>query len=266
MQKITGFFSQIFEKRYLLYHLSKRDFISKYVDSYLGLAWAIIEPILTTLILSVIFSYGFKAGMVQEIPFFLYMFSGMVAFNFFSMATGEGTNVIRGYAFLVKKVNFRLSLLPVMKNLSCSVFHIVMIGLLIIVLLLYGYTPTLYWLQIIYYFLAMNALVLGITWLTSAISIFVPDIRYIVSIGLQFLFYLSPIFWSIKNIPPRFAFLPKLNPMHYIINGYRDSFINGIPFWNDLSGTIYFWAVTISLLWFGTKIFRQLRPHFADVL
>lgn len=266
MQNVFSFIRQIIDKRYLLYQLTKRDFISKYVDSYLGLTWAIIEPMATTLILSIIFTYGFKSGTVQDIPFFLYMFSGMVAFNFFSMATGEGTNVIRGYSFLVKKVDFKLSLLPVMKNLSCTVFHLIMILILVIILLAYGYYPTWYWLQFFYYFAAMNVLVLGISWLTSAVSVFVPDVRHIISILLQFLFYLSPVFWGTGNIPEKWAFLPKLNPMFYIINGYRDSFIYKIPFWSHPQETVIFWGITLILLVAGTNVFRRLRPHFADVI
>lgn len=266
MRGTIGFIRQIFEKRYLLFQLTKRDFSSKYVDSYLGLAWAVLEPLATTIILSVIFTFGFKAGMVQDIPFFLYMFSGMVAYNFFSMAVGEGTNVIRAYSFLVKKVDVRLALLPVMKNSSCTLFHFIMLGLLILTLFFYGYYPTWYWIQFVYYFVAMNILVLGITWLTSAVSVFVPDIRHIVNISLQFLFYLSPVFWSLRNIPENWAWVPKLNPMFYIISGYRDTFIYGKGFWTHPNETIYFWVVTGIFIVFGSFVFRKLRPQFADVI
>jgi lipopolysaccharide transport system permease protein/teichoic acid transport system permease protein len=266
MQTALRFFRQIGEKRYLLYQLTKRDFVQKYVESYLGLTWAIFEPLATTVILSIIFTFGFKSGPVQDVPFFLYLFSGMVAFNYFSMATNEGSQVIRSYSFLVKKVNFRLSILPIMKALSCSIFHLIMLGLLLVVLTIYGYYPSLYWLQFFYYFFAMNVLVLGISWGASALSVFIPDIRHIVSIGLQFLFYLSPVFWSVNNVPAEWAFLPRLNPMYYIINGYRDTFIYHKPFWSHPNETLYFWVIAIGFLFVGTFTFRKLRPHFADVI
>ena len=266
MQNAISFFKEIGEKRYLLYQLTKRDFVQKYVESYLGLTWAIFEPLATTIILSVIFTFGFKSGPVQDVPFFIYLFSGMVAFNFFSMATNEGSQVIRSYSFLVKKVNFRLSILPIVKVLSCSIVHFIMMSLLVIILAIYGFYPTVYWLQFFYYFLAMNVLVLGISWLTSAISVFVPDVRYFVSIGLQFLFYLSPIFWNVKNVPEEWAFLPKLNPMYYIISGYRDTFIYHRPFWHNLNEGIYFWVISLVMLIIGVNVFKRLRPHFADVL
>ena len=266
MQNTLRFFRQIGEKRYLLYQLTKRDFVQKYVESYLGLTWAIFEPLATTIILSVIFTYGFRSGPVQDVPFFLYLFSGMVAFNYFSMATNEGSQVIRSYSFLVKKVNFRLSLLPLVKVFSCSIIHFVMLCILLVVLFVYGYYPSLYWFQFLYYFFAMNVLILGLSWLLSAISVFVPDVRHIISIGLQFMFYLSPIFWNIDNVPERWRMLPKLNPMFYIINGYRESFIYHRPFWIHMEETIYFWVVSISILFLGVFVFRKLRPHFADVI
>lgn len=266
MRNAIGFLTEIYEKRYLLYQLTRRDFVSKYVESYLGLAWALIEPLATTIILSVIFTFGFKAGTVKDVPFFIYMFTGMVAFNFFSMATGEGTNVIRSYSFLVKKVDFKLAILPIMKMFSCSIIHLVMLILLITALLLHGFFPTLYWFQFIYYFIAMNLLTLGLCWLTSSISVFVPDIRNLVSISLQFLFYLSPIFWNSESIPKKWVPFLKLNPMNYIINGYRDSFIYGRPMWERLDEAACFWLTTFLFLGVGSLAFKRLRPHFADVI
>lgn len=266
MKSAINFFRQIRDKKYLVYQLTKRDFIQKYVESYLGLTWAIFEPLATTLILCIIFTFGFRSGLVQNIPFFLYLFSGMVAFNYFSMATNEGSQVIRSYSYLVKKVNFRLSILPIVKVFSCSIFHLIMLGFLFVTLVIYGYYPSIYWFQFIYYFLAMNVLVLGIAWGASAVSVFVPDVRHLVSIGLQFLFYLSPVFWSIDNVPEEWAFLPKLNPLYYIINGYRDTFIYHKPFWHHIEETIYFWVISILILTLGIFTFRKLRPSFADVI
>lgn len=261
-----NFLRDFLDKKYLIYQLVKRDLVSKYVDSYLGLTWAVLEPLATTIILSLIFTMGFKAGAVQDVPFFLYMFSGMVAFNFFSSGLGEGTNVIRNYSFLVKKVNFKLSILPVMKNISSSFFHLIMVALLVIALFAYGYYPTWYWFQFLYYFFAMNVLVLGLSWLTSSVSVFAPDVSRLISIGLQFLFYLSPVFWSADQLPERWLLFFKLNPLYYIVQGYRDSFIYGIGFWNYPQETIYFWGMTVFFMLFGAYVFKKLKPQFADVI
>lgn len=266
MNKFISYFSFFYGKRYLLFQLIKRDFTQKYIESYLGLWWALLEPVTTALILSVIFTYGYKSGSVQDVPFFIYMFTGIVAFNFFQMTTIEGTSVIRNYAFLVKKVNFKLSLLPIMKNLSCSIFHFIMVAILVVVLLFAGYYPTYYWLQFFYYFLGMNILVLGISFLNSALCVFIPDLRQVVSISLQFIFYLSPILWSNESIPSQWGQILKFNPMFYVIKGYRDSFIFGRGFWLYPHETFLFWGTTLVILVTSFIVFKRLRPHFADVL
>lgn len=266
MFRVFDFFKALFDKRYIIYQLAKRDFVQKYVDSYFGIAWAILEPLLTTTILSVIFILGFKAGKVSGVPFFIYMLTGMVGYNYFSASVGEGTQVIRAYSFLVKKVNFQLSILPIVKNLSCSLVHFIMVGILIVALLANGYYPNWYWLQALYYYFAMNVLILGISWASSALSVFVPDLRHIVTILLQFLFYLSPIFWSSENVPTKWLFWLKLNPMHYIVTGYRNSFLYEVPFWHAMDETIYFWTIAMTFMLCGISIFRRLRPHFADVI
>jgi lipopolysaccharide transport system permease protein/teichoic acid transport system permease protein len=83
---------------------------------------------------------------------------------------------------------------------------------------------------------------------------------------IQFAFWLTPIFWSIKKVPEQYQWLIKLNPFFYIVNGYRDSLIYHKWFWEDMTLTIYFWTVTLVFLVTGTLTFKKLRPYFADVL
>jgi lipopolysaccharide transport system permease protein/teichoic acid transport system permease protein len=89
----------------------------------------------------------------------------------------------------------------------------------------------------------------------------------IVSMVLQFLFWMTPIFWSAKILPIKYLNMVKLNPVYYIVEGYRESFIYHVWFWEShYELTAYFWIVTGAILIFGAVVFRRLRPHFADVL
>jgi lipopolysaccharide transport system permease protein/teichoic acid transport system permease protein len=88
----------------------------------------------------------------------------------------------------------------------------------------------------------------------------------LVSIVVQFGFWLTPIFWNISTVPEKYHWIIKLNPMAYIIEGYRNSMIYHKWFWEDMNMTIYFWTITIILFGLGALTFRKLRPHFADVL
>jgi lipopolysaccharide transport system permease protein/teichoic acid transport system permease protein len=166
----------------------------------------------------------------------------------------------------VKKVVFPLSILPVVKLVASFITHFVFLFVLICLIILYGMPFSIYWVQALYYFFAMCMFALGLSWITSSINIFARDTGQIVNLLLLFGFYLTPIFWDITIMPQKIQFFFKLNPMFYIVQGYRESFLYFIPFWHHWQMTLYFWGITGIVFVLGATIFLRLRPHFADVL
>ena len=249
MKKILALPAELYQNRKLVLSLAKNDFKTKYAGSYLGIVWAFIQPIVTILVYWFVFSVGLKAGTVSDYPFVLYLVSGIVPWFFFQDALNGGTNALIEYNYLVKKVVFKISILPIVK-------------------IIYGYTPSLYTLQIIYYSVCTFLFVLGLVYATSAIVIFFRDLTQIISIFLQVGVWLTPIMWDINMLSshPWLIKLFKLNPMYYVVTGYRDSMLGHVGIWNHASWTIYFWVVTILLFGLGSVIFKRLKPHFADVL
>lgn len=262
------FIHDIFKRHYLIGELARRDFKESYADSVLGLTWAILEPLSMALIMWWAFTFGLRVGRgTFGMPFVCYLFIGNLAWEYFSRAFYGSANVIQQYSFLVKKIDFRLSILPVVKMVSS--FYITAIFFLVVVLLLFihGIKPTWYWFQLLYYFFAMVMLVLGLGWLASAITVFVKDFSHIISILLQFGFWASPVLWNPEMLPESFQRFVKFNPMAYIILGYRNSLVYGKPFWQeDLFTTVYFWVLTFFFLLVGIAVFKRLSPHFADVI
>ncbi|WP_228256531.1 ABC transporter permease [Aliarcobacter trophiarum] len=255
------------KSKQLLYVLAKNDFKEQFLGSYLGILWAILRPILFMIIVWFIFSIGFKRHLENsEIPFILYLMCGYIPWFFFSDAISGGMNSIITNKYLVKKVNFRVSILPIVKILSALFLHIIFLLILIVVLFLYGYSPTIYWLQLPFYTFMMFILVLGISWFTSALRVFMKDISQIISVVLQLGFWVTPIFWSIKMVPEKYMFVLNLNPMVYIVEGYRNSFLYNKWFWESTDYLICFLSITLFLLILGVVVFRRLRPHFGDVL
>ena len=139
-------------------------------------------------------------------------------------------------------------------------------GILIVVFLLHGYIPSVFWLQLPFYTFMMFILILGITWLISALRVFTKDISQIIGVILQLGFWVTPIFWSIEKIPEKYMYVMKLNPMVYIVEGYRNCFINQVWFWESYKFTPYFITISLLFLVLGAIVFRKLRPHFGDVL
>ena len=267
INRAKHFFQDIYDKRTILYELAKRDFQQQYAGSYLGFVWVFLQPLIYITILYLVFTYGFRRAESSDgIPFSVYLVSGMVLWLFFADNFSKSTNTIRQHSFLLKKVDFRLSILPMIKLMSGAVPHLFFMCIAIIVALINGIYPSIYTFQLLYYFFATLILLLGLGWLTSSMNIFVPDIAKIVTIFIQFGFWLTPIFWSIEKIPTEYQWIIKLNPVVYLIEGYRDSLIYHIPFWEKPYQTLYFWGVTLMILWIGITVFKKLRPHFAEVI
>jgi lipopolysaccharide transport system permease protein/teichoic acid transport system permease protein len=235
----------------------------------LGLLWAFIQPLAMMTILWGVFSYGLKAKAQEPgISFIAWFFAASIAWNFFQDTTLMTSNAITEYAFLVKKVDFKVRLLPVVKILSALVLHMIFILILVAILLLNGIMPSWHWLQVSYYMSCAVILSLGLGWLLSSLSVFTRDIGQIVGIIIQFGFWVTPIIWNWRiSIPAKWQWVIKLNPVFYITEGYRNSFVYNLPISaQGLHSTLYFWLFTSVLLVLGHKVFMQLKPHFGDVL
>ncbi len=250
----------------LLFSLTKNDFKQKYLGSYLGILWAFIQPTITVLIFWFVFQVGFKAQPINDVPFILWLIAGMFPWFFFTDAVSNATNSVMENSYLVKKIVFKVAFLPLIKIFSALAVHLFFIVFMYILYMVYGYSFDLHWLQAFYYLFSMIVLILGISYITSAVVIFFRDIGQLVAMLLQFGFWMTPIFWVIGTIPQKYHFWLKLNPLVYIIEGYRDSMINHIWFWEKPMMTLYFWILVLLMLAIGFSTFKKLKPHFADVL
>lgn len=263
---MLDFLKAIMKNRTLLLSLTKNDLKQKYQGNFLGVAWALIQPTATIIIFWFVFQVGFKSKPVDNFPFILWLVAGMFPWFYFAEGLSNGTNSIIANSFLVKKVVFRVSLLPIVSLLSALGIHIFFIFFMFAMFIYYGYMPEIYWLQLIYYVFALSIFLLGLSWITSSVVVFFKDMGQLVAIIIQFGFWLTPIFWNIAIIPEKYHWLIELNPIVYIIEGYRNSMIYHKWFWEDIQMTIYFWIVTLIIFMIGGLTFKKLRPHFADVL
>ncbi|MFC9777662.1 ABC transporter permease [Paenibacillus chitinolyticus] len=266
LKKMLSSLKDFFKSQKMIIMLAKKDFKNKHLGSVLGIAWAFLQPLISLLIFWFVFQVGFKATPIDNFPFILWLATGMIVWNFFADSVNGGTQSIVENSYLVKKIVFKVSVLPVIKIYSSFVVHLFFILVLFIIFIVYGIYPTLYVLQTFYYLFALFMLLLAITWITSSLTVFFKDVGQVVSMILQFGFWLTPVFYSFAQIPGKYQSLMKLNPMFYIVEGYRDSFIYKHWFWEHPKLTIVFWTETFILLIIAYILFKKLRPHFADVL
>lgn len=269
LSETLAFTRELWLRRGMIAQLASRDFQNRYTGSTLGFIWTFIQPLTMVAIFWFVLGVVFNAGALKGVPFVSYVLVGIAAWNFFSEALLMSTTVFQEYAFLVRKVDFKIAILPIVKILSSLIVHMIFLGLVMLVLLLTGTRPTLWWFQTLYYLAGLCLFLLGIGWVASSLNVFSKDVAYVVNVLMQFGFWLTPIIWHVGQVQGRYGWCLKylkLNPMFYIVEGYRKSLLDPAPFWSEPRQTLYFWAITLFFMFIGTVVFKRLKPHFADVL
>lgn len=252
----------------LMLYLAKNDFRTKYAGSYFGIFWAFVQPMITILLYWFVFQLGFRSTDVGSVPFVLWLMAGLIPWFYFSESVINGTNCFLEYNYLVKKVMFEIKILPIVKVLSSLFVHVFFIVLLLLCYAIDGLFPGIIVIQLVYYSAAMILLSLAISYLTSAIAVFFRDTTQIIGIVMQIGVWMTPIMWQFEamELPAWLKQIFKLNPMFYIVQGYRDTMIQHVWFFERWKITIYFWVFTVILFLVSKKVYQKLKPHFADVL
>lgn len=266
--KFTTLPGELFQNRHLIWKLAKNDFKKRYAGSYMGAVWAMAQPVVTVGMYYVVFDLIMDVGErgVTDVPFVLFLTAGLVPWFFFTEALNNGTNAMLEYNYLVKKVVFKISVLPIIKIIAATFIHLFFICVLLVIAFVYGYYPSVYTLQIFYYSTCLFIFVLALCYSTCSIVVFFRDMSQIINIALQIGMWATPILWDINSLSGRWIVILKLNPLVYIVNGYRSAIYEREWFFQDFFSTMYFWIVTVVLFGIGAAIFKRLKVHFADVL
>lgn len=273
-EKITILPTELWQNRHLIWKLAKNDFKKRYSGSYLGGVWAMAQPVVTVVMYYLVFDIVFNSPGPLLIdgtraPYVLSLTAGLVPWFFFSEALNHGTMALLEYNYLVKKVVFKISVLPIIKVIAAGFIHVFFVGVLLVVACFYGYFPTIYTIQLLYYSACLFIFVLALCYTTCAVVVFFRDLSQIISIILQIGMWATPILWNLGDMQSRYGdavLLFKLNPIVYIVDGYRSAIMEKQWFFEDFFSTMYFWIITALLFGIGALVFKRLKVHFADVL
>ena len=263
---LMDYIRDLVANRKLIQKFSINDIKSRYAGSFLGIMWAFIQPTVTIAVYWFVFDVGLKSAPTGGMPFILFLITGIIVWFFFWECLVNGTNWFGEYSYLVKKVTFNIKILPTVKIISSLYTHIFFIAFTVVMMLLYSQPITLHLVQIVYYLICLIVFLTGLTWVTASLQPFFTDILQFINVGMQVLFWGTPILWDINIFPANLLWILKLNPLYYIVQGYRESFFGTGWFWEHPVMTAYFWCFSFVLLLVGIAVYRKLRPHFADVL
>lgn len=269
--KITQLPVELWQNRRLIWKLSKNDFKKRYAGSYMGAVWALVQPVITVVMYYIVFDKIMHTGGgglrdSGEVPFVLFLTAGLVPWFYFNEAWTNATNALREYDYLVKKVVFKISVLPIIKAIAATFIHVFFVIILLIVAAVYGYYPSVYSIQLLYYSVCLFVFVLALSYTTCSVAVLFKDMTQIINIILQIGIWATPIMWNIEGLSDEWKIFFKLNPLVYIVNGYRDSIYGNRWFFEDFFSMMYFYIITAVLFGVGAVIFKRLKVHFADVL
>ncbi|WHY33828.1 ABC transporter permease [Cytobacillus firmus] len=259
-------YKEMWGRRKMIHALSLQEIKREYAGTLLGFLWGLVNPLMRIAVFWFVFSVGARAGgPVNGAPYMSWLAIGMVAWFLINDGFRLTQKSFRSKRSIIKNTPFPIAILPAVQILFSYYTHLILVAVIIIGMAFTSTAISFYWLQIIYYDFAAVMLLLGLGSVTAPLVAISKDFGRFLDTMLVFLFWMTPIFWSIDNLG-KLEYIVKINPFHYIVQGYRDSFFYHIGFWEQPLYTLYFWVVVLALFLIGNYLYKRMKPIFLDIL
>lgn len=278
MSKVITILKEIFGNLTLIWTVARYNNKATFQGHYFGLAWEVLNPMIQIALNWFVFSairnrtpLYFGRGEGVEVPFLAWMLIGMSAWLLMNRATLTASKSVQSKIKLVSKMQFPISVLPAMDIAGKITAYFITLGIVIIILLFNGVTPTIFWFQAIYYIFAMYIFIYFLGLLTSTITILFKDFQQILAPIVRLLFWFSGVVWNLQEmvrsgaLPASIVRATDLNPFSYIITGFRHSFLSGYFFWEHWETTLFFWLLVFAIALVGSHLHLKLRNKFIDM-
>lgn len=264
-----NYWKNLWKFRELFYFLAWRDLLVRYKQTAIGVLWSIIRPLLTLSVMAFI-GWLFESNIPEGTPRLLLVAAATLPWTFFSTAFSESANSLIANSNLLTKVYFPRMIVPASTIIVCLVDFLISFAILIVLMVVYQYTPSINMLMLPLFLLLALITALGSGLYIAALNVKYRDFRYIVPFIVQFGLYISPIAFSSQDIyqseriPEVIKWIYSMNPMVAVIDGFRWSILGT----NDLylPGFFISSAISLFLLFFGIHYFRKTEKSFADVI
>ncbi|MCB5239918.1 ABC transporter permease [Niallia circulans] len=257
---------------HLIRRLSLYELKSANRNNYLGILWELINPAIQITIYWFVFGFVQKRHDVEgangeTYPYFIWMLAGILLWFFIYPAITKSSRSIYSRLRMVSRMNFPLSVIPSYVIMSLLYPQLLLMIIVIIIYQFIGYPISIYYLQIPYFLFAAIMFLFALALITSTISTIVRDFQMLLQSLMRVLLYLTPILWPANHLGDKFEKIMQINPVYYLIEGYRYALLGQGWFITEHLGiTIYFWCVVLVLLFIGTYVHVRFRKHFIDFL
>lgn len=261
------FLRNLVRQRSLIAQMVRRDFEKRFVGSAAGWLWGVIHPLVLLLSWTFVFSVCLNAKPgpgepTQNYP--LWLFSGFLPWLLFQDTVQRAATSLLEHSNLITKTIFPSEVLPLSIFLSSLIHHLIGVALVTaaVAIWLNHYSLMVVFLPL--YILVLGLLAVGLGWMVAALHVYLRDTAQVLTVALTLWFWLTPIFIARGQYPDRFRFLIGINPMAYLVRGYRERLLSyNPPDWRELGVALLFGLAAFFL---GGLFFRHLKRGFADVL
>jgi ABC-2 type transport system permease protein len=254
---MTELVRDTYRYRELIWALAMKELKIRYKRSVLGFLWALLNPMLLMLVLTVVFS----TVMQTQVPHYaIFLLSVLLPWTFFSQSLSYAAESIVSNGDLIKKVKVAKLVFPVAAVVSNMINFLLSLIPLILIVLVMRHPFHLTWIYLPVPLIALTLFTLGATFFFAAINVYYRDVAHILQILLQVWFYVTPIIYSLDFFPAKYRLLFKLNPLQYFFNGFRLSVYYGLlPTWESI---LFSFFLGLLALYLGFRVFRRKQDEF----
>lgn len=263
-KSVRHYWRELWQYRELFYFFAWRDFKVQYKQTAIGVLWAVLRPLLTMIVLTVIFGKVAKLPS-SGIPYPILVFSAMLPWQLFASSFAQSSNSVIDNANMITKIYFPRIIIPSSAILVSFIDFIISFSILVIMMFYFGFYPDLKLLLLPLFILLAVFTSLGIGLWFSALNVKYRDIRYVVPFAVQFGLYISPVGFSSDVIPEKWRIIYSLNPMVGVIDGFRWAVCgtNSILYIPGFAVSV---LIAVAILVTGFLYFRRTERSFADVI
>ncbi|MBQ6569469.1 MAG: ABC transporter permease [Clostridia bacterium] len=273
-KNIKSVAEEIWKNRTRMVRIAAYDHKMAGKDSYLGIVWNVLSPLIQIGAYWFVFGMGIRGGRPVAspydksvtIPFLAWMLCGLIPWLFINAGIVRGAASVYSKAAIALRLRYPISTIPAGSVLIDLFDHFIMLGILVITLLVHKIWPNIYWLNIVYYILAAYLMLTALAMLTSTLTMIARDFQLLINSLMRLLFFMTPVVWTPDLMGPKAQFILKLNPFLYIIDGFRDSLLYNKNFWERPVWMAYFWIFFVILLAIGCGAQKRYKDHFLDLL
>jgi lipopolysaccharide transport system permease protein len=261
----SQYWNDLWKYRELFYFLAWRDLLVRYKQTVIGVAWAVVRPVLTMVVFTVVFGKLAKLPSVGTAPYSVLVYAAMLPWQFFATSLTEASNSLIANPNLISKIYFPRLIVPGSSVITSFVDFLISFGILVAIMAWYWYWPDWRLLFLPFFIVLAFGSAIGAGLWLCALNVEYRDFRYIVPFIAQVGVYISPVGFSSSVVPANWRFLYSLNPMVGVIDGFRWALLRGQAplYWAGMLASI---GVTAVLCLTGTWYFRKMERSFADVI